>query len=253
MSKTNELDDLVSGLQKKLLSTNKTASDLRLSDIDLVTINPLNEAKGRLMDYLCRKVSKLQARLNILDLKYNNLKYYNDMYHIAIIALSGTLTFLETIMAEIHDSISEWSIFPKTVMNLTPVALSSSITIVAAVLKFKKYQENMETMIRTNDNILVVMSEIKMLQERVRNSSSFEDVAVIKQEWTEDVYGNYNAVNEQVEKVLDYNDIVKHHQEFQELQLAYETSKASHLEQIINIRKTVDKSTNNLELQCEAV
>ena len=89
--------------------------------------------------------------------------------------------------------------------NMVPIAVSTSITCSAAIIKFKKYQEKMENMQFTREKVILAISKIKHIQELLWFSKK-EDFESIKQKYVNDIYGFYNESTSELERHIKYSD-----------------------------------------------
>uniref|UniRef100_A0A6C0L153 SMODS and SLOG-associating 2TM effector domain-containing protein n=1 Tax=viral metagenome TaxID=1070528 RepID=A0A6C0L153_9ZZZZ len=155
-------------------------------------------------EHLQKKLNKLDTRLNILQMKYNNYKKWYDRFNIMIIIISSILSVYEALRNEINKFIEDESPI-EVLFNMIPIGISSSITCSAAIIKFKKYQEKMENMQFTREKVIMAISKIKTVQETLWfiNDTDFE---VIKKKYLDDVYTVYNESNSELERHIKFND-----------------------------------------------
>ena len=160
-------------------------------------------------NHLQKKLNKLDNRLNILQMKYNNYKKWYDRFNIIIIIISSLLSIFEALRNQIDDQITEDTPF-YFIFNMTPITISSTITCTAAIIKFKKYQEKMENMQFTREKVLLAVSRLKHVQESLWFSDHTQ-FDTIKKKYIEDVYNTYNESNSELGRHIKFND---HHKFF---------------------------------------
>ncbi len=158
-------------------------------------------------NHLQLKLNKLSKRLTILQMKYISYKKWYDNCNILIIIVSGLLSIFEAFRNEISYHIDE-NTGGSLIFNMVPIAVSTSITCSAAIIKFKKYQEKMENMQFTREKVILAISKIKHIQEMLWFSKK-EDFESIKQKYVEDIYGFYNESNSELERHIKYSDHAK--------------------------------------------
>lgn len=163
-------------------------------------------------EHLQKKLNKLDNRLNILQMKYNNYKKWYDRFNIIIIIVSAILSVYEALRNEVDKFIEDDS-GVEVVFNMIPIGISSSITCIAAIIKFKKYQEKMENMQFTREKVIMAISKIKNVQESLWFNDDEEEFEEIKQKYLDDVYIVYNESNSELERHIKFND----HHKFKEL------------------------------------
>ena len=158
-------------------------------------------------DHLQKKLNKLDNRLNILQMKYNNYKVWYDRFNIMIIIISSLLSIFEALRNELTEKIEDNEslvIF----FNMVPIGISSSITCSAAIIKFKKYQEKMENMQFTREKVILAISKIKSIQEALWFSKE-GDLESIKKKYLDDIYMFYNESNSELERHIKFSDHYK--------------------------------------------
>ena len=165
------------------------------------------ETDKHFKEHLQQKLNKLDIRLKILQMKYNNYKKWYDGFNISIIIVSSLLSIFEASRNELKDHIEKDS--PTYIFfNLIPIGISSYITCSAAIIKFKKYQEKMENMQFTREKVLLSISKIKHVQEKLWFSSP-ENFDNMKKIYLDEVYLFYNESNAELERHIKYNDNIK--------------------------------------------
>ena len=165
------------------------------------------ETEKHFKEHLQQKLNKLDIRLKILQMKYNNYKKWYDGFNISIIIVSSLLSIFEASRNELKDHIEEDS--PTYIFfNLIPIGISSFITCSAAIIKFKKYQEKMENMQFTREKVLLSISKIKHVQEKLWFSSP-DNFDNMKKIYLDEVYLFYNESNAELERHIKYNDNIK--------------------------------------------
>ena len=165
------------------------------------------ETDKHFKEHLQQKLNKLDIRLKILQMKYNNYKKWYDGFNISIIIVSSLLSIFEASRNELKDHIEKDS--PTYIFfNLIPIGISSYITCSAAIIKFKKYQEKMENMQFTREKVLLSISKIKHVQEKLWFSSP-DNFDNMKKIYLDEVYLFYNESNAELERHIKYNDNIK--------------------------------------------
>lgn len=123
----------------------------------------------------------LKVKRDSLALAHEDLKNDNDWWNKLIIVLSLVNGGIESVKMQL-----EWD---DNISNLLPIFLSSTIAICSALVKFKKFPEQMEILIKSSGIITNTLTKL-------RNNP----------ELTEQLYKEYNESLEQVETAL-YPDL----------------------------------------------
>lgn len=123
----------------------------------------------------------LKVKRDSLALAHEDLKNDNDWWNKLIIVLSLVNGGIESVKMQL-----EWD---DNIANLLPIFLSSTIAICSALVKFKKFPEQMEILIKSSGIITNTLTKL-------RNNP----------ELTDQLYKEYNESLEQVETAL-YPDL----------------------------------------------
>ena len=95
-----------------------------------------------LLDHIKHNLYNLSNRTRILRFKYKKYKKLYDNNNIAIIVISSILTLFSAITNLLQTEIDK-SVGVKYIVGLIPIILGGIITLIAAIMKFKKLQEKM--------------------------------------------------------------------------------------------------------------
>ena len=146
----NILDEIKKTLNEFKNNNDRQLEELRNSDLRMVI-----KHEKEFNDHLNKKLSFLNERLDLLQMKYNEYKKWYDRTNIFIIIISTVLSVFESFRLEVEDLIPPESHGLELFFNMIPIGISSIITCSAAIIKFRKYQEKMENMqfTRKSNNI----------------------------------------------------------------------------------------------------
>ena len=205
----NEITNENNEIHSHFTEINKDIIYSKRNDKMKMNINYEREFK----EHLQKKLNKLDNRLNILQMKYTSYKIWYDRFNILIIIISSMLSIIEALRNELINLIEiDDHNGLKVAFNIIPLSISSMITCLAAIIKFKKYQEKMENMQFTREKVILAISKIKHVQESLWFSTehTFNE---IKQKYLNDVYIIYNESNSELERHIKFND----HHKFKKL------------------------------------
>jgi hypothetical protein len=135
-------------------------------------------------DSIIEVCSDLKAKRDALALAHQDLLRNSDRWNKLIICLSLTVGAIESTKLQLN--------LQDNASKLAPIFLSSIISICSALIKFKKYNERMEVIIRSSSIITNTLT-------KMRNHT----------ELTDDLREEYNQALEQVETAL-YPDMRNH-------------------------------------------
>ena len=193
-----------------------TRIDEEIDSIDNETV--LNYDKRRFFAYVQIKIDKLTTRANILRFKYNIYKKYYDWSNIAIICISTFLTLFESAksITELDQDKDRTLI---KAMNIFPLLVSASITLIASILKFKKFQEKMENIIKCIERCIATSYRMHRIREKIRIVESENVLKKLKETFYGEPYEAYANCQEEIDKHLKYKDLVKHMKTYHKLSL----------------------------------
>jgi hypothetical protein len=98
-------------------------------------------------------INDLKAKRDALSLAHEQLKKDNDDWNKCIIVLSLTTGMIESAKLQMR-----WD---NSIASLTPILLTSIIASVSALIKFKKFPEQMETLIKSTSLITNTLSKCR--------------------------------------------------------------------------------------------
>jgi len=163
------------------------------------------DTKHKLKDYINEKKRKLDQSKRILELKYANYKSCNDFWNIGTIVLSSFLTLIES--AKLIFIIDETPQIIGELFDLTPIFLGTFITCSASILKFKKYQEKMESLYIVIDKCIIMIAKLKNLREEIKLLSDCgEEFSKIKNDYVTNICKEYSIVYQDTERYITNQD-----------------------------------------------
>ena len=163
--------------------------------------------KQELIGRLQRKIDRMQDRKVITEMKQEAYKRLFDYFNILILFLSAMLTVLEAIKNDID---VERSPEPtKQFFKLSPLIISTGIGLITAIIKFKQFQETMETNTKAIEKSIFTTFRMKKLQEDLHFA---DDITFIKirEIYKEEIFPLYNQAQEELEGALKHTDIIKY-------------------------------------------
>ena len=177
--------------------------------------------KKKFDDHIQKKIDKLGERTRYINYKFEDVRYYFRKYSITIIYLATLLTLIEALMNSLPIEEIE-NIFIRNVIRFIPLLLSSSISLLAALIKFNKYEDKIENITRTTEKCITTMAKLKNIKEQLYFSTSNKKIVKLITIFLNTIYHEYLESNTSIEKQLldtDYaiymkkvanNDIKRH-------------------------------------------
>ena len=201
-----------------------------IDDIESVMNTDIDEETKKFYKIIQGRIEKLRIRSNILRFKYSDYKKYYDGTNIGIICISACLTLVES-----YKNILDIKNESETVQNIfaiIPITLSSLIGLSASVLKFKKYQHKMESIMKCIEHCATISLSLKNILDQINlcgNDPKFFNK--IRNTYLKDLNPSYLKCDREICMNLRYNDLVKHMETFQNLNLQYQRSNSLYLYQ----------------------
>ena len=163
--------------------------------------------KQELIGRLQRKIDRMQDRKVITEMKQEAYKRLFDYFNILILFLSAMLTVLEAIKNDID---VERSPEPtKQFFKLSPLIISTGIGLITAIIKFKQFQETMETNTKAIEKSIFTTFRMKKLQEDLHFADDTTFIK-IREIYKEEIFPLYNQAQEELEGALKHTDIIKY-------------------------------------------
>ena len=196
----NQLNSKNDNLNEKTKNVDKHIKNIK-------SISNLKNFKTEFIFRLQCRIEKLNRRLIIVELKYYDYKKYYDGFSLFIICLSAFLTIFEAIKNDINIENQEPA--TRDFLKITPIVISTLIGLIAAVIKFKKYQDIMENIARSIEKSIFTTFRMKKLKEEIYYMNN-EDMEKTKQIYLEEIFTLYNQTQAELEKNIGFTDIIKY-------------------------------------------
>jgi len=200
-------------INKNKIATLKKQKEQALED----DVNYLEEAmkvaiknkdnKQELIGRLQRKIDRMQDRKVITEMKQEDYKRLFDYFNILILFLSAILTVIEAIKNDVDVERSKEP--TKQFFKLTPLIISSGIGLITAIIKFKQFQETMETNTKAIEKSIFTTFRMKKLQEDLHFADDPTFIK-IREIYKEEIFPLYNQAQEELEGALKHTDIIKY-------------------------------------------
>ena len=206
-------------------SDEATKTDTKTPEFENESEQSLSAQKNTLISYIQDQIQNLSIRSNILRFKYDGYKKWFDVCSISILLLSASLTFVEAIRARLDsdasggDDSGSDNFAHGTVMNMIPLAIGSILTILSALIKFKKYHVKMENIERAIQKAVYTTYRLKRTQENVKHLKTVVELNDALRVYSADPYDMYIQSCEEMENNLKYEDMVIHMQTYYDLSI----------------------------------
>ena len=166
--------------------------------------------RSNLIEHLKSKIISLEQKIRLIELKNNKYKRCYNSFNIGIIFLSTILTTIESSKAVLID---DNNITNETVYKwakLSPIFLGSLITFSASILKFQKYQEKMEQIVKIIERGNSIIGIIEKNKEDLIFCKEIEEYNKIVEKYKAESYDIYITVVQDIERILKDSDYDKY-------------------------------------------
>lgn len=163
------------------------------------------DTKIKLKEYINEKKRKIDQSRRILELKYDKYKRCNDFWNIGTIVLSSLLTFIESTKLIFIDENSP--ILIQELFDLTPIFFGTIITCSASIIKFKKYQEQMETLNIMIDKCINMIAKLKNKREEIKLLNDCSELFnKLKDDYINNICQEFSEVYQETERYITNED-----------------------------------------------
>ena len=116
------------------------------------------------------------------------------------------MTMVESIKAIILDPCSDEQQEISNYFQLSPIIFGSVITCAASILKFKKYQEKMEHIVKLVEKGNAIIGLLKKIREELTFCTNIDDYHSIENRFKSDAYDDYITNLQELERLLKDSD-----------------------------------------------
>lgn len=193
--------------QKDKISNTKKNNEIdNLEDeIELTLQN--KEQKQNLIIRLQSKITKMNDRKVITEMKQEHYKLWFDSSNILILFLSALLTIIEAIKNDVDvERVDEPT---KQFFKISPLFISTTIGFITAIIKFKRYQERLEINTKAIEKSIFTTYRMKKLQEDLHFADDDKFIK-LREIYKEEIFPLYNQAQGALEGALKFRDIIKY-------------------------------------------
>ena len=231
----------------------KYASSFFDSDDDEISVDrPLSNLESEIKkkdfaEHIQSKLCKIHKRLRYANHKYNDVRYQYNSLSITIIILSFLVTIFEAIKNSIDcKELSEPNI--KYTLNFLPLLLSTAVSFFTALIKFNKYEEKIESIVKANEKSIYTIAEMKKIRESLYFCYDPECISAIMQDFEKNIYPKYLSNNCDIEKELNDTDYSKYIKKVNRIEIEHKhiDKKKDNILEKIDRNETLTDSDNEL-------
>ena len=155
------------------------------------------------------KLSKINQRMRYADNKYYDIRRDYTMFGLTVLIISFILTLVEAFLNTVElDDIENQTL--KNFVKLIPLILSTLVSFFTALIKFYKYEEKIESLVKAIEKCLFSIAEIKEVRESLYFCENKKDIKILINKFQKTIYPKYLSNNSDIEQLLTDNDYSKY-------------------------------------------
>jgi len=175
---------------------------------DIIRLD-LSSEISEFSNHVQNKIERLDERMRFVNYKFEDVRFWFRRYSISIIYLATFLTLIEALMNSFNiDSIED--IILKNFLKFCPLVVSSLVSLIAAIIKFNKYEEKIEDITRATEKCIITIAKLKEVKEELYFCKTVDDFLKINDRFTRDIYTEYLESNTNIERQLLDTDYAKY-------------------------------------------
>lgn len=176
----------------------------------------INERKNHFIDNLKIKINLLKKNNRLLSLKHAELKFWYDCVQISTIVLSTMLTFIESVKTQLDLESSSY-IITKTIFSMIPIFFSTVIALSISILKFKKYTEQIEDIVKLSEKHIFVLNKFRRIEEEVVDVFEPKKFNNIKENYSKEPLEAFMDAKVTFDKIMKYQEIIYYGNKYNKL------------------------------------
>jgi hypothetical protein len=191
--------------EKKNISNNNKNTQ-KLEDI-ISNSKEIETEKKELIDRLQNKITNINDKKVITEMKQSSYKKLFDAFNILILLLSTILTIIEAIKNDVD--VERTTESKKQFFKLSPIIIATSIGFITAIIKFKRFQEKLEINTKAIEKSIFTTFRMKKLQEDIYFANE-DKFLKLKEIYKEEIFPLYNQAQGDLESILQFKDLIKY-------------------------------------------
>lgn len=191
---------------KEIGKDKETTTEQSMTDIVRLDLSiEINEFSNHVQN----KIERLDERMRFVNYKFEDVRFWFRRYSISIIYLATFLTLLEALMNSFNlEEIDD--IILKNFLKFSPLVVSSLVSLIAAIIKFNKYEEKIEDITRATEKCIITIAKLKEVKEELYFCKTVDEFLKINDRFTRDIYTEYLESNTNIERQLLDTDYAKY-------------------------------------------
>ena len=176
------------------------------------------EKKNNILKHIHEQRRRTVRHKALLSFKYDYLLTITNGIQVSVIAISTIITLLETLKIQLDLNNIIWSIIP--------IFLTTYITLIMAILRFFKWEENKEKIAKLIENHAYLLNNLEKINNNINNyqlsQDNLEGWTLLISKYENDISDFAVSIKEQFDNTLTYKELIYYKNRFKKLYLELE-------------------------------
>jgi uncharacterized integral membrane protein len=223
---------------------NEVISNERISNVVYNEINDIEyikkeEYKEKLLEHINEQIIYLRDKLQLVSLKYDDIRKMFNNFSIIILVLSSLLTLIDAftlLISQYLEKKTENTEDMLLIINIVSLFFGTLMTIFTSIIRFKNYRENMEKLKEIQEKLIQLKAHYAKEEGilKLMKGNDDETFAII-QERLEEYNEKLNEIN--IISFVSNSQLLKYEKYISKFKLQFQEIKKNELEKINNINK----------------
>lgn len=218
---------------------NEVISNERISNVVYNEINDIEyikkeEYKEKLLEHINEQIIYLRDKLQLVSLKYDDIRKMFNNFSIVILVLSSLLTLIDAftlLISQYLEKKTENTEDMLLIINIVSLFLGTLMTIFTSIIRFKNYRENMEKLKEIQEKLIQLKAHYAKEEGILKLMKGNDDETfIIIQERLEEYNEKMNEIN--IVSFVTNSQLLKYEKYISKFKLKLQEIKRNELKKI---------------------
>lgn len=195
------------------------------------------EYKEKLLEHINEQIIYLRDKLQLVSLKYDDIRKMFNNFSIVILVLSSLLTLIDAFTLLISNYLEKKTENTEDmllIINITSLFLGTLMTIFTSIIRFKNYRENMEKLKEIQEKLIQLKAHYAKEEGILKlMKGNDEETFIIIQERLEEYNEKLNEIN--IVSFVSNSQLLKYEKYISNFKLKFQEIKKNELKKINDI------------------